>query len=126
MFSNTLSTAKKLDPKAMKPDHLTAEVTADSLNDAVEKTLLQPGCTPAEADLEVFRVRFAGFHGRFGTCQARRMARSASQSVRSATTPPLNLKERRILHDLFKQPDLESRSIDHAGDDKVVVLLKRS
>ena len=110
----------------MKPDHLTAEVTADSLNDAVEKTLLQTGCAPAEAYSEAFLVCFAGFLGRFGTCQARRMARSASQSVSSATTSPLNLNERRILHDLFKQPDLESRSIDHAGDDKVVVLLKRS
>ena len=110
----------------MKSDHLTAEVTADSLNDAVEKTLLQPGCTPAEADLKVFQVRFVGVLGRFGTRQARRMSRSASQSASPATTPPLNLNEHRILHDLFKQPDLESRPIDHAGDDKVVVLLKRS
>ena len=110
----------------MKPDHLTAEVTADSLNDAVEKTLLQPGCAPAEADIEVFQVRLAGVLGRFGTRQARRMSRSASQFVRPAPTPPLTLNERRILHDLFKQPDLESRSIDHAGDDKAVGLLKRS
>ena len=44
----------------------------------------------------------------------------------TADSPPLNLNERRILHELFKQePGLESRTKDHAGDRKVVVLQKR-
>lgn len=209
----------------MMPDHLTVEVTADSLDEAVEQALAQLGCTRAEADVEVVQVHNSGLFGRFGkrpaqvlaqphdrgaiaryvarrllrlsdleaevelvaTAQqielvltttdssqligrhgqtldaiqglvktmtdrlttdrtpiqlevdgyrqrrteflnrlARRMSRRVHQSGRPATTPPLNLNERRILHDLFKQePGLESRSKEHQGDRKVIVLQKR-
>lgn len=94
----------------MKPDHLTVEATADSLDEAVEKALSQPGCTRAETGVEL----------------ARRMTRKMYQSGRPATTPPLRLNERRILHDLFKQDSgLESRPKEYQGVWKAMVLQKR-
>jgi hypothetical protein len=89
----------------MKPDHLTAQVTAESLDVALENALVKLNCTRAGADIEVLRVR---------------------QSGRPVTIPPFNFNKRRILHDLFRQtPAFASRSKGHEGDCKVVVLQKR-
>jgi spoIIIJ-associated protein len=57
---------------------------------------------------------------------AQRMTRKVIQTGKPATTPPLNVNERRILHDLFKQePDLVSRSKNHEGGRKVIILQSR-
>lgn len=57
---------------------------------------------------------------------AQRMTRKVIQTGKPASTPPLNVNERRILHDLFKQePDLVSRSKNHEGGRKVIILQSR-
>ena len=83
----------------MKPDLLTAEVTANS-----------------------YRQHRTDCFNR----EARRLISWVHQAGRPATTPPRKLNERRVLYDLFKQnPGPESRSKDHEGDRKVVALQKR-
>ena len=98
----------------MKPDHLTAEVTADSLDGAVEKTITRPDRQP----------------GRLGNRLARMLDRRtfcrAGQPSKPAATPPLDLNERRILHNLFRQETgHESRSKDSTWDCQAVVPQKR-
>jgi len=57
---------------------------------------------------------------------ARRLCSKVRQSGKPATTPPLPLNERRTLHELFKrESDLESRSKNHDGGRKVIILQKR-
>ena len=83
----------------MKPDLLTAEVTANN-----------------------YRQHRTDCLNRGARC----MITWVHQAGRPATTPPRKLKERHVLHDLFKQnPGPESRSKDHERDRKVVALQKR-
>lgn len=57
---------------------------------------------------------------------ARRMSNKVRQSGKSATSPPLNLDERRILHGLFRHENgMASCSKNHDGHRKVVVLQAR-
>ena len=79
--------------------------------------------TPIQVDIDGYRSRRQKFLCRL----AQKMAHKVRASGRPATTPPLNLNERRILHNLFRQePGLESRSKHHEKDRKVVVLMKRA
>ncbi len=60
-----------------------------------------------------------------------RLARDLTQKVRQtgkpASSPPLILGERRVLHEFFKQePDLESLSKHHEGGRKIIVLKHRA
>lgn len=209
----------------MKQRHLHVEVTAESLDAAVEKALAQLNCTRAEVDVEVLQVHSSGLLGLFFkrparvcvklhdrgviarqlTCRllllsalvadvelvssgnqielnlvtqdpsrligrqgqtldalqtlvatmtdrlttdrspilldvdgyrgrrrvflnrlAHRMVRGVRQSGEPATTPPLVLNDRRVLHELFKQEtDLESHSKKHEGGRKIIILQLR-
>jgi len=83
----------------MKPDLLTAKVTADS-----------------------YRQHRTDFFNRLD----RRMIYGVRQTGRPTTTPPLNLNDHHILHDLFKQePGLDFRLKGYEGARKVVFLQKR-
>lgn len=78
--------------------------------------------TPILVDVDGYRERRKDFLHRL----ARRMASQVRKSGKSAATPPLNLNERRILHELFKQESgLESRSKPHEGGRKIIVLHRR-
>lgn len=78
--------------------------------------------TPVVIDVDGYRERRREFLNRL----ARRMSRKVRQSGKPASTPPLSLNERRFLHELFKQePGLESRSKNHEGGRKVIVLQQR-
>lgn len=58
---------------------------------------------------------------------ARHLTRQVRKTGKPATTPPLKLSERRILHELFNQEhDMESRSKAHDGDRKVVIIQPRN
>ena len=209
----------------MKQRHLHVEVTAESLDAAVEKALAQLNCTRAEVDVEVLQVHSSGLLGLFFkrparvcvklhdrgviarqlTCRllllsalvadvelvssgnqielnlvtqdpsrligrqgqtldalqtlvatmtdrlttdrspilldvdgyrgrrrvflnrlAHRMVRGVRQSGEPATTPPLVLNDRRVLHELFKQEtDLEAHSKKHEGGRKIIILQLR-
>lgn len=79
--------------------------------------------TPIVLDIDGYRTRRHDFLQRL----AEKMSRKVRQSGKSAVTPPLVLSERRILHELFKQdPELESRSRNHEGDRKIIVLQPRT
>lgn len=79
--------------------------------------------TPIQLDVDGYRERRMVFLQRL----ARQLSRKVRQSGKPVTTPPFNLNERRILHEIFKQePGLESRSKRHDGDRKVIVLQKRA
>jgi spoIIIJ-associated protein len=78
--------------------------------------------TPLEFDIAGYRLKRKEFLHRL----AQRMSRKVRQSGKPASTPPLNLFERRILHELFKlEPGLESHSKSYQKDRKVIVLKKR-
>ncbi len=78
--------------------------------------------TPVLLDVDGYRGRRLDFLHRL----ARRMSLDVHKSGRPASTPPLVITERRILHELFKQePDLESVSKHHEGGRKVIVLQLR-
>jgi spoIIIJ-associated protein len=75
--------------------------------------------TPVVLDVDGYRERRREFLNQL----ARRMARKVRQSGKPATSPPLNLNERRFLHGLFKQETgMESRSKNHESGRKVIVL----
>ena len=83
----------------MKPDLLTAEVTANSYRQH------RTDCLNRGAQLLISWVHQAG---------------------RPATTPPRKLNEHRLLHDLFKQkPGPECRPKGHERGRRVVALQKR-
>ena len=78
--------------------------------------------TPLEFDIAGYRLK----RKEFLHTLAQRMSRKVRQSGKPAATPPLNLYERRILHELFKrEPGLESHSKSYQKDRKVVVLKKQ-
>lgn len=78
--------------------------------------------TPIVVDVDGYRGRRQDFLTRL----ARRLVEKVRQSGKSASTPPLVLSERRILHERFKQEsDLESRSKNHEGDRKIIILQPR-
>jgi spoIIIJ-associated protein len=57
---------------------------------------------------------------------AGRMTNKVRQTGKSATSPPLNLEERRILHELFRNENgMESCSKNHKGQRKIVILQAR-
>ncbi len=75
--------------------------------------------TPIVLDVDGYRARRQDFLTRL----ARRLMQEVRQSNKPASTPPLVLSERRILHELFKQEsDLESHSRNHEGDRKIIIL----
>lgn len=55
----------------MTLDQLSLEVSADDLDTAVDKALLQLSCTRAEAEVEVLQAASSGFLGVFGKRKAR-------------------------------------------------------
>ena len=78
--------------------------------------------TPLLLDVDGYRSRRQLFLTRL----ALRMSSKVRQSRKPATSPPLVISERRILHELFKQePDLESYSKKHEGGRKTIVLRLR-
>ena len=78
--------------------------------------------TPIFLDVEGYRERRHDFLQQL----ALRMARKVRRSGKPATTPPLNLNERRVLHEIFKQePGLVSHSKNREGGRKVIVLQAR-
>ena len=78
--------------------------------------------TPIFLDVDGYRGRRRDFLNRL----ARRLAHKVRQSGKPASTPPLVLSERRILHELFKQePDLESRSKNYEGGRKIIIVESR-
>ena len=78
--------------------------------------------TPVMLDVDGYRERRQDFLNQL----AHKMTRKVRRSGKPATTPPLSLNERRILHELFKQESgLESRSKNHEGDRKVIILQPR-
>ncbi len=78
--------------------------------------------TPILLDVDGYRERRRGFLLRL----ARRLSRKVRESGKPATTPPLVLSDRRILHELFKQePGLESHSKNHEGGRKIIILQPR-
>jgi len=78
--------------------------------------------TPIFLDVDGYRERRCDFLNRL----ARRLTQKVRNSSKPASTPPLVLSERRILHDLFKQePDLESLSKNHDAGRKIIILQPR-
>lgn len=78
--------------------------------------------TPVVLDVDGYRAR----RHEFLQLLAEKLMRKVRQSGKSASTPPLVLSERRLMHELFKQePDLESRSRNHEGDRKIIILQPR-
>ena len=107
----------------MKSDPLTAEVTAENLDEIVEKVLAKVDLKGVETNLEPVQ---AHSHGLLGKPLVRRMSHGVRQADRPATTQPLNLNVLRTLHDLFKQDTgPESLLEGHQGERKAVVLQKR-
>lgn len=79
--------------------------------------------TPIVLDIDGYRARRHDFLHHL----AKKLSRKVRQSGESATTPPLGLSERRVMHELFKQePDLESCSRNHEGDRKIIILQPRA
>lgn len=79
--------------------------------------------TPIVLDVDGYRSRRHDYLQRL----AEKLSHKVRQSGKSASTPPLVLSERRILHELFKQdPNLESSSRNHEGDRKVIILQPRA
>ena len=75
--------------------------------------------TPVLLDVDGYRERRRDFLIRL----ARRLSRKVRESGKPATTPPLVLGDRRILHELFKQEsDLEAHSKNHEGGRKIILL----
>lgn len=79
--------------------------------------------TPLQIDVDGYRERRHEFLSRL----AQRMIRKVRQTGKPASTPPLILNERRVLHELFKQEtDLESSSKNHEGGRKTILLKRRA
>ncbi len=75
--------------------------------------------TPIVLDVDGYRAR----RHEFLNLLADKLSRKVRETGKSASTPPLALGERRILHERFKQEaDLEAISRNHEGDRKVIVL----
>lgn len=75
--------------------------------------------TPIVLDVDGYRAR----RHEFLTRLADKLSRKVRETGKPASTPPLTLGERRILHERFKQDlDLEAISRNHEGDRKVIVL----
>lgn len=78
--------------------------------------------TPIFLDVDGYRGRRRDFLNRL----ARNLSQKVRKSGKPASTPPLVLSERRILHELFNQEsDLESRSKNHEGGRKIIILQTR-
>ncbi len=78
--------------------------------------------TPLLLDVDGYRGRRLDYLQRL----AEKLIRKVRQSNKPATTPPLIISERRILHELFKQEEgLESHSKNHEGGRKTIVLQLR-
>ena len=78
--------------------------------------------TPIVLDVDGYRARRYEFLTRL----ADKLSRKVRETGKPATTPPLALGERRILHERFKlDVDLEAISRNHEGDRKVMVLKPR-
>ena len=78
--------------------------------------------TPIFLDVDGYRERRCDFLNRL----ALRLTQEVRNSSKPASTPPLVLSERRILHDLFKQEsDLESLSKNHDAGRKIIILQPR-
>ena len=78
--------------------------------------------TPIVLDVDGYRAR----RHEFLTRLADKLSRKVRETGKPATTPPLALGERRILHERFKlDVDLEAISRNHEGDRKVMVLKPR-
>lgn len=78
--------------------------------------------SPILLDVDGYRLRRQDFLKRL----ARRLTDKVRQSGRSASTPPLVLSERRILHELFKrEADLVSHSRNHESGRKTIILQAR-
>lgn len=78
--------------------------------------------TPIVLDVDGYRGRRQTFLVRL----ARRLSSKVRQSRKPASSPPLVITERRILHEMFKKdPDLESYSKNLDGGRKSVVIRLR-
>ncbi len=78
--------------------------------------------TPILLDVDGYRERRLDFLNNL----ACRLSQKVRQSGKPASTPPLVLSERRILHELIKQePDLVTRSKNHDGGRKVIIVESR-
>lgn len=78
--------------------------------------------TPIFFDVGGYRGRRQVFLGRL----ARSLSQKVRQSGKPASSPPLVLSDRRILHELFKQEaEFESYSKNHEGGRKVIILQLR-
>ena len=78
--------------------------------------------TPIVLDVDGYRARRRDFLTRL----ADKLSREVRETGKTASTPPLALSERRILHEQFKQQaDLEAISRNHEGDRKIIVLKLR-
>jgi spoIIIJ-associated protein len=78
--------------------------------------------TPIILDADGYRAR----RHEFLTRLAEKLSRKVRETGKSASTPPLAIGERRILHELFKQDaGLEASSKNHEGDRKIIVLKPR-
>ena len=78
--------------------------------------------TPIVLDVDGYRSRRLEFLNRL----ADKLSCKVRETGKPATTPPLPLGERRILHERFKlEFDLDATSRNHEGDRKVIVLKPR-
>jgi len=78
--------------------------------------------TPIVLDVDGYRAR----RYEFLLGLAVKLVHKVRETRKPASTPPLALGERRILHERFKQEaDLEAISRNHEGDRKIIVLKLR-
>jgi spoIIIJ-associated protein len=78
--------------------------------------------TPIRLDVDGYRERRLDFLNNL----ACRLSQKVRQSGKPASTPPLVLSERRIIHELIKrEPDLVTRSKSHDGGRKIIVVESR-
>ena len=78
--------------------------------------------SPILLDVDGYRSRRHDFLKRL----AHRLSHKVRRSGKPASTPPLVLSERRILHELFKrESDLESRSKNHENGRKAIIVQTR-
>lgn len=110
-----------------KPSHLIGRhgQTLDALQTLVSSMTdrLTTDRTKITLDVDGYRER----RQKFLQDLARRMSRKVRQAGKPAASPPLNLNERRLLHELFKRESgLVAHSKNHDGGRKIVVLQSRS
>jgi spoIIIJ-associated protein len=123
-----LSSSKKIELNLLTrdPNRLIGRhgQTLDALQSLVEimTDRLTTERTPLLLDVDGYRGRRQTYLARL----ARRMSSEVRQSRKPATSPPLVISERRIVHELFKQEsDLEAYSKKHEGGRKTIVLRLR-